>query len=119
MAVEKLRDFHAVPVLAVHAPCLLVTQRTWGDDPRGRSWPCPAEAARRLGADTVVVHPPFRWQGTYASGFEAASGASTTTRACGSAWRTCTRAYAVRNFKAYLPSWDPSDLDLRLPDPST
>ena len=52
-AVEKLRDFHAVPVLAVHAPCLLVTQRTWGDDPwekLARS----AEAAARLGADTVV-----------------------------------------------------------------
>jgi len=110
-AVEKLRDFHAVPVLAVHAPCLLVTQRTWGDDPwekLARS----AEAATRLGADTVVVHPPFRWQGTYASGFEAGIrrlNDDTGIRFCVEnmyPWRT-----PVRNFKAYSPSWDPSELD--------
>jgi sugar phosphate isomerase/epimerase len=110
-AVEKLRDFHAVPVLAVHAPCLLVTQRTWGDDPWGKL-AMSAEAARRLGADTVVVHPPFRWQGTYASGFEAGIrrlNDDTGIRFCVEnmyPWRT-----PVRNFKAYLPSYDPSDLD--------
>ena len=32
-AVEKLRDYHGVPVLAIHAPCLLITQRVWGTDP--------------------------------------------------------------------------------------
>ena len=31
-AVEKLRDYHGVPVLAIHAPCLLITQRVWGTD---------------------------------------------------------------------------------------
>jgi sugar phosphate isomerase/epimerase len=110
-AVEKLRDYHGVPVLAVHAPCLLVTQGTWGNDPwekLARS----AEASQRLGADTVVVHPPFRWQGTYASGFEAGIrrlNDDTGIRFCVEnmyPWRT-----PVRNFKAYLPSWDPSALD--------
>jgi len=110
-AIEKLRDYHEVPVLAVHAPCLLVTQGTWGNDPwekLARS----AEAAERLGADTVVVHPPFRWQGTYASGFEAGIrrlNDDTGVRFCVEnmyPWRT-----PVRNFKAYLPGWDPSELD--------
>ena len=32
-AVEKLRDYHGVPVLAIHSPCLLITQRVWGNDP--------------------------------------------------------------------------------------
>jgi sugar phosphate isomerase/epimerase len=32
-AVEKLRDYHEVPVLAIHSPCLLITQRVWGTDP--------------------------------------------------------------------------------------
>ena len=59
-----------------------------------------------------MVHPPFRWQGSYASGFEAGIrrlNADTGIRFCVEnmyPWRT-----PVRNFKAYLPGWDPSDLD--------
>ncbi|WP_026425835.1 sugar phosphate isomerase/epimerase family protein [Actinokineospora inagensis] len=57
-----------VPVLAVHAPCLLVTQRVWSADPEVRLRRA-VEAAQDLGATTVVVHPPFRWQRRYADGF--------------------------------------------------
>ncbi len=32
-ALRRLSDHYAVPVLAVHAPCLLITQRVWGTDP--------------------------------------------------------------------------------------
>ncbi len=67
-AVEKLRDYHGVPVIAVHSPCLLITQRVWGTDPWAKLERS-AEAARRLDADVVVVHPPFRWQREYARGF--------------------------------------------------
>ena len=40
-------------------------------DGRGASisWLSTKEAAERLGAQTVVVHPPFRWQRRYAEGF--------------------------------------------------
>ena len=55
-AVEKLRDYHGVPVLAIHSPCLLITQRVWGTDPWSKLERS-AEAARRLDADVVVVHP--------------------------------------------------------------
>ncbi|RLK60636.1 sugar phosphate isomerase/epimerase family protein [Actinokineospora cianjurensis] len=57
-----------VPVLAVHAPCLLVTQRIWSPDPEVRLRRA-VEAAQDLGAPTVVVHPPFRWQRGYAERF--------------------------------------------------
>jgi sugar phosphate isomerase/epimerase len=57
-----------VPVLAVHAPCLLITQRVWSPDPEVRLRRS-VEAAQELGAPTVVVHPPFRWQRRYADGF--------------------------------------------------
>ena len=30
---ERLSDHYQVPILAIHAPCLLVTQRVWGKDP--------------------------------------------------------------------------------------
>ena len=32
-ALVQLREYHDVPVLSVHAPTLLVTQGTWGNDP--------------------------------------------------------------------------------------
>jgi sugar phosphate isomerase/epimerase len=59
---------YRVPVLAVHAPCLLITQRVWSRDPVTRLRRSVA-AAGALGAGTVVVHPPFRWQRRYADGF--------------------------------------------------
>jgi sugar phosphate isomerase/epimerase len=56
-----------VPVLAVHAPCLAITQRVWGADPVERLRRSTVLAAG-LGAPTVVLHPPFRWQRRYAHG---------------------------------------------------
>src|SRR5512141_1100986 len=32
-ALQRLSEHYALPVLAVHAPTLLVTQRVWGKDP--------------------------------------------------------------------------------------
>jgi sugar phosphate isomerase/epimerase len=59
---------YRVPVLAVHAPCLLITQRVWSPDPVARLRRA-AVAAVELGAPTVVVHPPFRWQRRYSAYF--------------------------------------------------
>ncbi|HEV2928516.1 MAG TPA: sugar phosphate isomerase/epimerase [Propionibacteriaceae bacterium] len=110
-AVEKLRDYHGVPVLSVHSPCLLITQRVWGTD----NWvklERSAEAARRLNADVVVVHPPFRWQREYARNFVA--GVRRLSEETGILfsvenmypWRT-----PGGELKAYLPGWDPTELD--------
>ncbi|MDF0531707.1 sugar phosphate isomerase/epimerase [Tsukamurella sp. 8F] len=57
-----------VPVLSVHAPCLLISQRVWGNDPAAKLARA-VNAAEDLDADTVVVHPPFRWQRRYADQF--------------------------------------------------
>ncbi|MGH3631928.1 MAG: sugar phosphate isomerase/epimerase family protein [Sciscionella sp.] len=65
---RTLSRTRGVPVLAVHAPCLLITQRVWSHDPTIRLRMA-AEAAQDLGASTVVVHPPFRWQLRYADRF--------------------------------------------------
>ncbi|MDQ4092779.1 MAG: sugar phosphate isomerase/epimerase [Actinomycetota bacterium] len=67
-ALAMLGARHRMPVLAVHAPCLLITQRVWAADPAARLERT-VQAAIELGAGVVVVHPPFRWQGRYASGF--------------------------------------------------
>jgi len=110
-AVEKLRDYHQVPVLAIHAPCLLITQRVWGTDPWAKLRRS-AEAANRLGADVVVVHPPFRWQRDYARTF--VEGVRQLAEDTGVLicvenmypWRT-----PGGELKAYVPGWDPTELD--------
>jgi len=65
---RRLADYHGVPVLAVHAPCLLITQRVWGLEPWGKLVRA-KDMAEKLGARVVVVHPPFRWQRDYARDF--------------------------------------------------
>ncbi|MEU2725405.1 sugar phosphate isomerase/epimerase family protein [Streptomyces smyrnaeus] len=112
-ALRRLSDFHGVPILAVHAPCLLITQRVWSTDPwtklvRART------AAETLGASTVVVHPPFRWQRNYAREFEQG------------VWRMANETdvrfavenmypwrYRDREMLAYAPDWDPTRNDYR------
>jgi len=110
-AVARLSDEHQVPVVAVHAPCLLITQRVWGTEPWAKLERS-AQMASSLGADVVVVHPPFRWQRDYAKGF--VEGIARLEADLGIAmavenmypWRT-----ARRELQAYAPSWDPVDQD--------
>jgi sugar phosphate isomerase/epimerase len=65
---RRLSDHHELPIMSVHAPCLLLTQRVWGREPWDRLQRS-KDAAEQLGATVVVVHPPFRWQRDYARQF--------------------------------------------------
>jgi sugar phosphate isomerase/epimerase len=67
-AIERLSERYDMPVLSLHAPCLLISQRVWGANPISKLERS-VQAAEQLGAQTVVVHPPFRWQRRYAEGF--------------------------------------------------
>jgi sugar phosphate isomerase/epimerase len=110
-AVRHLSDYHQLPVCAVHAPCLLITQRVWGTEPWGKLTRS-AEMAQAVGAEVVVVHPPFRWQRDYARDF--VSGIAELERRTGVAfavenmypWRA-----SRRQMEVYLPGWDPSEQD--------
>ena len=66
-AIMRHSERTGVPVLAIHAPCLAITQRVWGADPAERLRRSVVLAAA-LAAPTVVLHPPFRWQRRYATG---------------------------------------------------
>lgn len=108
---RRLADYHQVPVMAVHSPCLLITQRVWGREPWAKLVKS-AEVADKLGASVVVVHPPFRWQREYAREFE--TGLARTQQ------ETPVK-FAVENLypmrvrgaevAAYAPHWDPLELD--------
>jgi sugar phosphate isomerase/epimerase len=109
-AVRQLADHHDVPVCAVHAPCLLFTQRVWGTEPWGKLERS-AEMAEAVGAEVVVVHPPFRWQKEYAAGFVDGIAALEESTGIHFAvenmypWRASSR----RGMEMYLPGWDPSE----------
>jgi sugar phosphate isomerase/epimerase len=108
-AIGKLVDYHGIRVCAIHAPCLLITQRVWGTEPWEKLRRS-AEMAAALGADTVVVHPPFRWQRDYANSF--VDGIARLEESTGVAfgvenmfpWRASKRV-----LQAYSPGWNPVD----------
>ena len=62
--VRALSEDHALPVLAIHAPFLLMSRRVWGRDPVQKIDRA-IELALGVGAPLVVVHPPYRWQSAY------------------------------------------------------
>src|SRR3954447_6625772 len=108
-ALKRLADYHGVPILAVHAPCLIITQRVWGTDPwakliRARN------AADTLGAGTVVVHPPFRWQRDYArdflAGIKRMADETAVRFAVENMFPLRARGRAVT---PYAPDWDPTE----------
>ena len=111
-ALRRLADYHGVPVLAIHAPCLLITQRVWGYEPWGKLVRA-KEAAQELGAKVVVVHPPFRWQREYAKDF---------TQGLARMGEESAIVFAVENMyplraggaelAAYAPHWNPVLMDV-------
>ncbi|MBB6627415.1 sugar phosphate isomerase/epimerase [Nocardioides sp. KIGAM211] len=109
-AVKQLIDHHEMPVSAIHAPCLLFTQRVWGTEPWGKLERS-AEMAEAVGAEVVVVHPPFRWQKEYARDFVNGIAALEVSTGIAFAvenmypWRASSR----RGMEMYLPGWDPSE----------
>ena len=113
---RRLADYHGIGVMAIHAPCLLITQRVWGREPWAKLVKA-ADVAERLGASVVVLHPPFLWQREYAREFESGLAriqADTPVK------------FAVENLyplrargtdqglvgvAAYAPHWNPLELD--------
>ena len=112
-ALQRLSAHYGLPIVAIHAPTLLLTQLVWGSDP----WPKlerSCEVAAQVGAGTVVVHPPFRWQREYAREFVTGVRAMEDRTGVQLAvenmfpWRA-----RNREILAYLPGWDPTAQDYR------
>lgn len=108
-ALRGLAAHYGLPVGAVHAPCLLVTQRVWSSDPVVRLRRAVGLAAE-LGAGTVVVHPPFSWQREYARGFtgllELLAGEQP--RVTVAVENMYPVRMAGRELVPYAPDWDPT-----------
>lgn len=111
-AIRASSERHGLPVISVHAPVLLFSSHVFGRDPRGKLERSVALAAE-LDAQTVVVHPPFRWQKRFTVEFEA------TIRRLSS---ESGLALAVENMfplqvrgrtrNAFAPHWNPGEFDV-------
>lgn len=108
-ALRGLSEHYNIPVGAVHAPCLLMTQRVWSADPWQRLRRS-LEMARDLNAGTVIVHPAFRWQREYARTF--VDGVSRLAEEFHTVRIAVENMYWVkmgrRRFVPYAPDWDPT-----------
>ncbi len=108
---KRLSEYHDIPVLSIHSPCLLITQRVWGTQPWIKLEKS-AEAAADLGAKVVVVHPPFRWQRDYVKDFE--KGLAKLEARTGMIFAV-ENLYPLRagtDVAAWAPSWNPVELEV-------
>ena len=110
----RLRDMserYDQPILSIHAPVLLLTPFVWGRDPQGKLERA-AEHAAAVGAPSVVVHPPFRWQAGYARDFLSIVRKTAKNHDVEIAvenmfpWKM-----ARQSLRAYAPSPDPTQMD--------
>ncbi|EKA62739.1 xylose isomerase domain-containing protein TIM barrel [Janibacter hoylei PVAS-1] len=106
-ALLALAEHHGVDIVSIHAPTLLLTQRVMSADPWGKV-DASIELAQEVGAPTVVLHPPFRWQKEYARTF--ADGVAEREDDTGivlAVENMFPWAAGGRQVQAYLPHWDP------------
>ena len=98
------------PILSIHAPVLLATSFVFGLSAKVKLEKS-AALARAVGAPTVVVHPPFRWQGGYSKVFAEVVGEVAHTYGVKVAvenmfgWKAGTA-----HLDAYAPTWNPGTL---------
>ncbi|MET0724865.1 MAG: sugar phosphate isomerase/epimerase [Leifsonia sp.] len=110
-ALAALSERYSLPILSIHAPVLLLTHFVWGRDPRVKLERS-AELAAAVGAPTVVVHPPFRWQSSYADDFlDIVRSTASTTGVEIAVENMFPWKVRGKSMKAYAPHWDASRLD--------
>ena len=106
---RRLAEERGLRIASVHGPFLVITKSVWGLDPLGKI-ERGAEMCRALGADTMIVHPPYFWEREYtrwareeAEAFEAETGVTVAVETMYPVW------VAGRKLRAYR--WlDPREL---------
>jgi sugar phosphate isomerase/epimerase len=110
--INKLIEKYNHPVLSIHAPVLIMTSKVFGRIPQDKLKKT-AELAVKVGAKTVVVHPPYKWQIVYRNNFK---------KIVQTIEDTYQVTVAVENmfgwnirgkeFDVFYPSWDPAAADI-------
>lgn len=101
---------YQIPISAIHAPTLLLTQQVWG-----RAWnkmQMAAKMTKAVGADVIVAHPPFRWQRSYAKNFVAGVREISQQEGVKIAVENMYPWEASgKSIEMYAPHWDPTRFD--------
>jgi sugar phosphate isomerase/epimerase len=61
----RLARERGLQIASVHGPFLVITKNVWGMDPLGKIMRG-VEMCKTLGATSLIVHPPYLWEGEYA-----------------------------------------------------
>ncbi|CAN5727334.1 hypothetical protein BH24ACT26_BH24ACT26_11900 [soil metagenome] len=61
----KLASERGLRIAAIHGPFLALTKGVWGPDPLGKIRRG-VEMCRTVGATSLIVHPPYAWERSYA-----------------------------------------------------
>lgn len=110
-ALLTLSHDYGLPILSIHAPVLVTTHFVWGRDPRVKIERS-AELARAVGASSVVVHPPFRWQTAFSPLFLATVRVAAIRSGVEIAVENMFDVkIGRRGLSTYAPGWDPSTMD--------
>lgn len=62
----RLAEERGLRIASVHAPFLVITKNVWGLDPIGKI-KRGADMCAELGAESMIVHPPYLWEREYAA----------------------------------------------------
>lgn len=62
---QRLAAERGLRIASVHGPFLVITKSVWGMDPLGKIRRG-VDFCRAVGADSLIVHPPYLWEGAYA-----------------------------------------------------
>ncbi|MCX8455840.1 MULTISPECIES: sugar phosphate isomerase/epimerase family protein [Paenarthrobacter] len=109
-ALIQLSHRYNQEIVSIHAPTLLLTQQVWGTAWNKIERSC--QMAKEVGCDTVVVHPPFRWQSNYAENFvEGVREISAMYQVHIAVENMYPWRVRGREAVAYLPHWDPMEGD--------
>jgi sugar phosphate isomerase/epimerase len=63
---RQLAEERGLQITSLHGPFLVITKSVWGMDPLGKIRRG-VEMCRELGATSLIVHPPYLWEGEYAN----------------------------------------------------
>jgi sugar phosphate isomerase/epimerase len=103
---RRIAQERGLKIASVHGPFLVITKTVWGQDPiqkikRG------ADFCREVGADSMIVHPPYlwereyaRWLGEEAQGFSAQTGVTIAVETMYPKWVAGRRMRAYRWLEA-------------------
>lgn len=61
----RLAQERGLQIASVHGPFLVITKNVWGMDPLGKITQG-VEMCKAVGATSLIVHPPYLWEGEYA-----------------------------------------------------